>query len=178
MKLIVELFFALVLIVLLSPILLLISLLIILIDWHSPFFIQERLGRYKKMFTIIKFRSMKNGEITFFGKILRKTGMDEIPQLFNIMMGQMSFVGPRPLTAADVKRLNWETEYYNKRWSLKPGIVGLAQLSPVCHKKVSWWLDKQYIEKQGVKLDTKILLASVLIPFVGKTQLKKWMHKR
>lgn len=121
---------------------------------------------------------MLDGKITFFGKVLRKTGIDEIPQLINIVKGDMSFVGPRPLTKADIDRLQWNDPYYNKRWNLKPGIVGLAQLSPVCHKKMSWYLDKYYINEHTFGLDMKILTSSFLIPFVGKSQMKKWMHNR
>lgn len=121
---------------------------------------------------------MLNGEVTKFGRIMRRTGIDELPQLLNILMGQMSFVGPRPLTLADIERLEWNTAYYDQRWNLKPGIVGLAQLSPICHKKMSWFLDRYYIQKQNFILDVKILTSSALIPFVGKAQMKKWMHNK
>lgn len=121
---------------------------------------------------------MKDGEVTFVGRVLRRTGIDELPQLINILKGDMSFIGPRPLTLADIERLEWDSAYYEKRWELRPGIVGLAQLSPICHKKMSWYLDKYYIQEQSMLLDMKILFSSILIPFVGKSQMKKWMHNR
>ena len=162
----------------LLPILILVALLILLFEMKTPFFIQERIGRHKNPFKIIKFRTMKDGKITTLGKLFRKTGIDEIPQLINILKGDMSFVGPRPLTSADIERLGWDIDYYDRRWEFKPGIVGLAQLSPICHKKMSWYLDRHYIEQQNFMLDMKIITFSFLIPFVGKAQMKKWMHNR
>ena len=154
------------------------SALVFLSDFHTPFFTQYRLGKNKKVFKIIKFRSMLNGEVTKLGRFMRSTGIDELPQLLNIILMQMSFVGPRPLTKEDVERLQWTSTYYEQRWVIKPGIVGLAQLSPVCNKKISWFLDKTYIKKQSLYLDIQILLAAILIPFVGKKRIIKWLHKR
>lgn len=93
------------------------------------------MGAGKRDFTILKLRTMKNNEITFIGKIFRRTGLDELPQLWNILFGQMSFVGPRPLTKADAERLGWNDQFHAVRWKVKPGLTGLAQLSPVCHRK-------------------------------------------
>lgn len=119
---------------------------------------------------------MLNQKITPLGKVLRKTGIDELPQLVNILKGQMSFVGPRPLTAKDIKRLGWDSAYYNQRWSVRPGIVGLAQLTPVCHKKMSWFYDQLYIKSQSQWLDFKILVCATIIPIVGKQKVKNWIH--
>lgn len=166
------------LLLLLLPVLLIVGLVVFLWDFHTPLFIQNRLGKDKKPFKIIKFRTMLDGKITGVGRVLRATGMDELPQLLNIAIGQMRFVGPRPLTENDIERLGWDIPYYEIRWSVVPGIVGLAQLSPICHKKMSWFLDKQYIEQNCLKLDLKILAGSVLIPLVGKSQMIKWIHKK
>ena len=178
MKSLADFIIAFVALILILPIMLLVSLMIVLIDMQSAFFVQERLGKNKVPFKIIKFQTMKNGKITGLGNVLRKTGIDELPQLINILKGQMSFVGPRPLTNEDVTRLGWNEEYYSKRWNLKPGIVGLAQLSPICHKKMSWYLDRHYIQEQNFILDIKILAFSALIPVVGKAKMKKWLHSR
>lgn len=164
--------------VILLPVMVVVGLLIFLFDFRSPFFIQNRVGKKGLNFKIVKFRTMLNAEVTFLGRILRKTGVDELPQLWNILKGQMSFVGPRPLTQGDIDRLGWDTSYHKQRWDVKPGIAGLAQLSPVCHKKMSWFLDRYYIDKRNFVLDMKILTSSMLIPFVGKGRMKKWMHNR
>lgn len=175
MKTVFDLILALILSILSLPIMLIVILLILLLEQATPFFVQERLGKNKKHFRIYKLRTMKAGKITTIGRIIRKLGIDEIPQLINILKGQMSFIGPRPLTQADVIRLGWDLPYYNQRWSVKPGISGLAQLAPVCHKKMSWFMDKHYVEKQSILLDFKIIALSALVPFLGKAVVKKML---
>lgn len=119
---------------------------------------------------------MKNGQVTPLGKILRRTGIDELPQLLNIVFLDMSFVGPRPLTLSDVKRLDWDDDFHASRWTVKPGIVGLAQLSPVCNKKMSWFYDQLYVKHHNLWLDTKIFCASLFIPLLGKKKIQNWIH--
>ncbi|MBK9192399.1 MAG: sugar transferase [Crocinitomicaceae bacterium] len=145
-------------------------------DHQNPFFIQTRMGAGKRDFTILKLRTMKNNEITFIGKIFRRTGLDELPQLWNILFGQMSFVGPRPLTKADAERLGWNDQFHAVRWKVKPGLTGLAQLSPVCHRKMSWFFDQKYIQCSSFLLDMKIMISSVLVLFVGKQKAVKWLY--
>lgn len=178
MKTFFDFFFSLIGLLLSAPFLLIICLLILLIDHQNPFFYQPRLGKNKTTFQIIKLRTMKNNTITSFGKVLRRTGIDEIPQLVNILFGKMSFVGPRPLTDYDVKRLEWDGEYYAKRWNIKPGIIGLAQLSPICNKRASWMLDNKYLEHQSFKLDIKLIVHSFSIIFKGKTKVQNAFFKR
>jgi lipopolysaccharide/colanic/teichoic acid biosynthesis glycosyltransferase len=121
---------------------------------------------------------MKNGKVFFFGKILRKTGIDELPQLFNIIKGEMNFIGPRPLTNNDIERLSWNTKYHESRWSTKPGLTGLAQLSPICNKKMSFYLDKYYAENKSIILNFKIFYVSFLTLFIGKNKAKTILFKR
>jgi lipopolysaccharide/colanic/teichoic acid biosynthesis glycosyltransferase len=160
----------------LTPFLIMIVLIIWIVERKRAFFFQNRVGRNKKEFKIYKFRTMANDEITPIGKVLRRTGIDELPQLLNILKGEMSFVGPRPLTKSDILRLNWDADFFDKRWSVRPGIVGLAQLAPVCHKKMSWFYDQLYLKKQNLYLDFKILAAAAIIPVVGKQTVKNWIH--
>lgn len=120
---------------------------------------------------------MKSGRITLIGRILRKTGIDELPQLFNIAMGEMNFVGPRPLTIADIQRLGWDRLNYDSRWSINPGITGFAQLVNVCDANVSWECDQSYIERRSAILDLKIIGQSMLVPFIGKKNAKQLIHK-
>jgi len=158
------------------PVMIISSIVILIFDRQNPLFFQERIGLNKKVFTIIKLRSMKNGHITKPGRILRKTGIDELPQLFNIIFTDMSFVGPRPITQFDIDRLGWNGNYYASRWQVRPGITGLAQISKSCHKKMSWFLDKKYVQCNNFLLDFKIIFSSFAILFVGKIKVKKWLH--
>ena len=119
---------------------------------------------------------MKNNKVTKLGSLFRKTGIDELPQLLNIISTSMSFVGPRPLTQDDIIRLGWNDEYHTSRWKCRPGLTGLAQLSPSCNKRMSWFLDKKYIQCNSILLDFKILFSSFAVLFLGKKQVIKWMH--
>jgi lipopolysaccharide/colanic/teichoic acid biosynthesis glycosyltransferase len=176
LKILIDLIGAFLGLVLTFPLLIVAMILIIIFDRQNPIFIQGRLGKSKLIFQIIKLRTMKNNQVTTLGNFLRKTGIDEIPQLLNILFLQMSFVGPRPLTQADIERLGWNDSYHQTRWNGRPGITGLAQLSPICHKKMSWFLDKKYIHCQNILLDLKIVFSSIAVLFVGKKKAVQWMH--
>ena len=169
--------FAFILLIVLIPVTLMTSLAIIILTGLLIFFIQERVGLDRRTFKIYKFRTMRNGKINFTGKVLRKTGIDEIPQLLNIMGGTMAFVGPRPLTEADIKRLEWNTTEHNERWAVKPGITGMAQLINVCDKNITWENDIAYVRNKSTRLDLKVLRQSLLIPFIGKSKTKNLLHK-
>lgn len=169
--------FALLLLLLLSPVLIIAFLLILLFDQQSPVFLQERIGLNKVPFTIVKLQTMKGGKATFVGKVMRKTGIDELMQLVNIVKNEMAFVGPRPLTDFDIKRLEWDTEEYQSRWSVLPGITGQAQLVNVCDKNVSWEKDQEYIKNKSVILDLKIVFRSMLVPILGKEKGKQLINK-
>ena len=111
---------------------------------------------------------MKNSSITSEGKIIRKLGLDELPQIVNIIKGEMSFIGPRPLTEFDINRLGWNIADYNQRWSVKPGITGSAQLSKVCSADLSMKNDLFYVKHRSFLLDAKIFIKSLVVPFIGK----------
>ena len=164
-------------IIILSPIILVMTIISFACNGGGVLFKQTRLGKNKKHFTILKLRTMTDGKITSLGKVLRNLGLDELPQLINIARGEMNFIGPRPLTLYDVKRLGWDDKYHFKRWSVKPGITGLAQLSPVCNKKISWQKDSFYVDNHNFKLNLSILIRSLLIPIFGKNKLSKLKSK-
>jgi lipopolysaccharide/colanic/teichoic acid biosynthesis glycosyltransferase len=162
--------FAAIILVFLLPLLLGVGLVLWLFGKGPIIFKQNRVGLLKKEFTILKFRTMTDGKISTFGNILRKTGIDELPQLLNILKGEMAFVGPRPLTQEDIDRLYWNDIKYQKRWSVKPGITGWAQLIKICDKDLSMSRDLSYVEKKCLWLDLKIILQSVIIPIFGKNK--------
>lgn len=168
---------SLILIIILFPLFLLISL-IVLIDAGSPvIFRQYRVGKDNKLFYIYKFRTMRRGVrnvataeltdsekyITKSGRILRKTSLDELPQLVNVLIGDMSFVGPRPLIPEE-KEIRALRKDYNV-YSVRPGITGWAQIngrdSLSIEEKALF--DKEYIDKQSILFDIKILFRTVLV---------------
>ena len=153
-----------------SPLLLLLSIAIIALDGFPIIFFQPRLGKNKIFFNIIKFRTMKIGDSksseddeirqTLLGKLLRKTSLDELPVLINVLKGDMSLVGPRPLLIKYSKRFN---SFQNRRHEVLPGITGLAQING--RNQISWEekfnYDVQYINEHNLLLDIKILLKTI-----------------
>ena len=162
-------------IIILSPLFLVVSILILAGDGAPVFFRQERVGKNGKNFTVYKFRTMKNGigdvatsdlndaeeKITRTGKILRSTSIDELPQLFNILNGTMSLVGPRPLIPAE-KEIHELRNKYNV-YSVTPGMTGWAQVNgrDNISNETKALLDKEYVEKQSFMFDIKIIFMTV-----------------
>jgi len=162
------------LIIILLPILFLISIIVLFIDGWPIIFRQKRLGKNCREFIMIKFRTMNNNlkgnnkldqdRITKLGKIMRKTSMDELPTLFNVLMGSMSLVGPRPLLISYLKRFN---NIQLKRLEVLPGITGLAQIKG--RNSLSWEkkfkYDTYYVDSHNMCLDLKILIQTVSLVF-------------
>lgn len=144
---------------------------------------QVRLGKDKKPFTIYKLRSMyvdaekygpkwadkDDSRITKVGRFIRKTRIDEIPQLFNIIKGDMGIVGPRPERPSFTMQFNREIPGFINRLNVKPGLTGLAQVNGGYDIKPGrkYELDMEYIDKMGFFLDLKIMLKTVYIVFTG-----------
>jgi len=176
-KRIFDFFCALFLLLLFSPLLVMVALIIKVTSPGDVFFKQKRLGLDGKIFWMLKFRSMipnavnigsgmfveENDErITWIGKILRKTSIDELPQLLNVLRGDMSLVGPRP---APLHHQNKYDERQRKRLNVKPGITGWAQVNG---RLVLYWperieLDLRYIENYSFWLDLEILLKTAAV---------------
>lgn len=167
-KPILDFILAFLLIIIFSPIILIVALLIKLKLGSPILFTQERPGLNGKIFRIYKFRTMSDerdskGDLLSdklrlkgFGKFIRKSSLDELPQLFNVLKGEMSFVGPRPLLVEYLKLYNQEQA---KRHNVKPGITGWAQVNG--RNAISWEekfkLDVYYVEHINFMLDCKIL---------------------
>jgi lipopolysaccharide/colanic/teichoic acid biosynthesis glycosyltransferase len=155
-----------------------IIVLIIKIGYNHPIlFTQIRLGRYKKTFRIYKFQTLIDDKPTKLGAALRKTGLDELPQFINVLKGEMSIIGPRALTAPDVNRLGWNSNFYVLRWAVKPGISGFAQLYGGQSKRTSWFWDKEYIKQSNANLDFCIVMISFLMNIFGKTRIRRLIFK-
>ena len=165
-KRIFDFFFSFFFLLISSPILITFILLIILFDFHSPFFIQERSGLNGKKIKIIKLQTMKvfDGKlkITKLGRLLRLTKIDELPQLFNLLLGNMSLIGPRPLYLEFNQYLK---KNHKLRLSVKPGITGLAQIrvkdSTDWNKKFNF--DVIYIRRNNLKLDFYIFFETIIM---------------
>jgi exopolysaccharide biosynthesis polyprenyl glycosylphosphotransferase len=181
-KRLIDIIFSLLAIVILSPILLLIALLIKLTSKGPVLFIHRRVGRDEKEFKFYKFRSMycdkcdwgetgvwttandEKTRITAFGKFIRKTNLDELPQLFNILKGDMSFVGPRPELPKLVEKFEGEIPEYFRRHRVKTGLTGWAQVNGLkgdssIEDRVKY--DIYYIENWSLWFDLKIIIKTV-----------------
>ena len=169
-----DIFLSLCAVLVLSPILLLLTVIGAFAMKGNPFFTQERPGKDEKIFKLIKFRTMtcekdKEGKLlpddvrlTKYGKFLRSTSLDELPELFNILKGDMSIIGPRPLM---VRYLPLYSEEQRKRHNVRPGLSGLAQVKG--RNSVSWddrmQLDVDYVHGLSFMMDVKILIMTVII---------------
>ena len=170
------------------PFWILVAIIIKLSDKGPAIYSQERIGKNGKPFIIYKFRSMymdaekrsgpqwateNDPRITPIGRILRKSRIDEIPQLWNVLKGEMSVVGPRPERQYFIDMLSKEIPWYVKRLKMKPGITGWAQVK---HKydetiedvKIKVMYDLYYFENMSILLDLKIIFRTILVVFTGK----------
>jgi lipopolysaccharide/colanic/teichoic acid biosynthesis glycosyltransferase len=160
------------------PAMTVVALAILLEDGFPLLFRQERLGAARRPFTILKFRSMRDGEITRVGRILRRTGLDELPQFINILRGEMSAVGPRPLTAADTARLGWSQPRFDFRWRVPPGLTGLAQVMGTGAPHLSLHLDRAYLIRRSLLLDLRLISLSFAINALGKRRVRETLARR
>lgn len=168
--------------IVLSPVYLIVAVLVRVKLGSPVIFHQERPGYHEKIFTLCKFRTMtdardEHGELlpdpvrlTKLGRLLRKTSLDELPELWNIFKGDMSLIGPRPLL---VSYLPWYTEREKKRHSVRPGLTGLAQVSG--RNFIEWdkrlEKDVEYVEHISFLLDLRILWRTVMVVFAKSDEV-------
>ncbi len=146
-------------------------------DGGPPLFFQTRIGRDRRPFTVVKFRSMSQQRVTRVGKVLRRTGLDELPQFINVARGEMSLVGPRPLTHQDLRRLGWDSPGYEWRFAAKPGITGLSQLLAGGGARFSRRLDRLYLKRQSLPLDVSLIAFSFAANLFGKRRIRRWARR-
>lgn len=159
-------------VIVLLPIILLISLILFLSNKSNPFFLQPRGGYKNSVFNIIKFKTMNDKKdnqgnllsddkrVTKFGKLLRKYSIDELPQLINVLKGDMSLIGPRPFHA---RYIELYSDRQKQRHNVRPGLTGWAQING--RNNITWAekfeLDLYYVENQSFKLDVSIIIKTI-----------------
>jgi undecaprenyl phosphate N,N'-diacetylbacillosamine 1-phosphate transferase len=167
------------------PIILISAILIILSSRGPLFFLQERLGKNGSVFKLYKFRTMTHkkrvvnreilkgdAEVTKIGYYLRRYKIDELPQIINIIKGEMSFIGPRPSMPSQVFEFNEDGKY---RIEVTPGLSGLAQVNGNIYLtwEERWKYDRQYVENMSFILDLKIALKTIGILILGEDKFIK-----
>lgn len=178
-KKVIDFIASLILIILLSPLLILVIIVLSITNQGKPFFFQQRPGKNGKIFTIIKLKTMNNKKdsngnllpdekrLTKVGGFIRKTSLDEIPQLINVLKGDMSLIGPRPLV---IRYLPFYTDKERLRHTVRPGITGLAQVNG--RNTIKWderlALDVDYVENLSFKQDLNIFYRTVLKVIVSE----------
>ncbi len=167
---------SLILFIVLLPLFILLTIILFIVNSGDPFFLQTRPGKNGKIFKLIKFRTMNNKKdhkgsllsdadrMTSIGQWLRKNSLDEIPQLLNVIKGDMSLIGPRPLLVEYIPLYN---NFQKRRHEVRPGITGWAQVNG--RNAISWdekfRYDVWYIDNSGFSLDMKIMFLTIIKVF-------------
>lgn len=181
-----DIFFSAAGLIVLMPVLLISAILLEVFMPGPLFFKQQRVGKNGRLFNILKFRSMKVDKaleashdftrdaerMTPFGKLLRRTKIDELPQLWNVLVGDMSLVGPRPTVKEQTDKYN---DYQRQRLNMRPGMTGLAQVNG--NVSLTWderfVYDIEYVNNFSVLLDIRILCKTVLVVIMGEEKFKR-----
>jgi lipopolysaccharide/colanic/teichoic acid biosynthesis glycosyltransferase len=160
-----------------SPVITAVTVAILLDDGGPVLFRQIRLGRGRRPFEILKFRSMRDGRVTRVGRLLRATGLDELPQFINMLRGDLSAVGPRPVTAEDATRYGWTGPDADLRWTINPGLTGLGQLAGRSPAD-ALALDRTYVRDRNLLLDCRLIAISFVVNVVGKSRARRLFFGR
>lgn len=159
-----------------APVMAAVAIAVLIDDGRPLFFRQQRIGYRRRPFSILKIRTMRDGRTTRVGRVLRATGLDEVPQLVNVLSGEMSAVGPRPLTESDVARLGWTGEAFDFRWEAKPGLTGLAQIVGPTLPIEALELDRTYAGSWNPLLDCRLIALSFAVNVFGKVRVQQFVR--
>jgi len=160
-----------------APVMAAVAVAVLIDDGRPLFFRQRRVGFRRRPFSILKIRTMRDGRTTRVGRVLRATGLDEVPQLLNILAGEMSAVGPRPLTESDVARLGWTGAAFDFRWEAKPGLTGLAQIVGAASNIEALELDRAYAGNWNPLLDCQLIALSFAVNLLGKRRVQQMLRR-
>ena len=192
LKYILDFFVAIIGVIVTSPLMAVIAIAIKIEDGGEVLLRQNRTGRYGNKFVCYKFRSMKSGDVPFdkhkpvikdnnsnvtkVGRVIRKFKLDELPQIFNVLKGDMCFIGPRPLLPVyDNEYEEWELI----KFEMRPGLTGLSQVRGNGHLsiKARKYYDAYYVTHASLLLDIKIIFKTVAVLFVGERRFLKHVSK-
>jgi len=160
-----------------GPVMACVAAAILLDDGRPVLFRQARLGRGRRTFAIVKFRSMRDGRVTRVGHALRAMGLDELPQFLNILRGDLSAVGPRPVTPDDARRFGWTGPSAAPRWLEQPGLTSLAQLAGRSPRE-SLHLDRCYARHRSFAFDCRLIAMSFVVNVLGKSRARRLLFGR
>jgi len=159
-----------------APVMAIVAIAVLIDDGRPLFFRQQRIGYRRRPFSILKIRTMREGRTTRVGRVLRATGLDEVPQLVNVLSGEMSAVGPRPLTESDIARLGWTGAAFDFRWEAKPGLTGLAQIVGPTLPIDALELDRTYAGSWNPLLDCRLIALSFAVNVFGKVRVQRFVR--
>jgi lipopolysaccharide/colanic/teichoic acid biosynthesis glycosyltransferase len=160
-----------------GPLMLCVAGAILVEDGRPVLFRQARLGRGRRVFEILKFRSMRDGRVTRVGRVLRASGLDELPQFLNILRGDLSAVGPRPVTEEDARRFGWTGPSAAARWRVNPGLTGLGQLAGRSPRE-QLRLDRGYARRRTILFDCRLIAMSFVVNLLGKSRARRLLFGR
>jgi lipopolysaccharide/colanic/teichoic acid biosynthesis glycosyltransferase len=160
-----------------GPVVVLAAIVIKVDDGGDVLFWQHRLGCGRMPFSVPKLRTMSGGAVTRAGRWLRPTGLDELPQFWSVLAGDMDLVGPRPLTEADAIRLAAQDPTFGARYRVRPGITGLAQVFGGRSAADCGRLDRLYSRRRTVLSDLVLLGLSVAINVVGRRRVRALLSR-
>ncbi len=146
-------------------------------DGAPILFKQERVGLHGEPFTVLKLRTMRAGRTTRVGDWLRNSGLDELPQLLNVLRGDMSLVGPRPLTSPHIRRLGWDQPRFGSRFGVVPGLTGPVQVLGAVSAADSAALERAYVRRGDVQTDLAILGATAVMFVAGRERVRRLLRQ-
>jgi undecaprenyl phosphate N,N'-diacetylbacillosamine 1-phosphate transferase len=144
-------------------------------DGGAPLTLTGRIGRDRRPFTELRFRSARDRQPTRVGIVLRRTGLEQLPQLINVLRGEMSLVGPQPLAPRDCPDVSRHQQEW--RFAVKPGITGLAQLLAPRGTRNAQRLDRLYVRRQSLTLDLQLLALAMAAHALGPPRIRRWMRR-
>jgi lipopolysaccharide/colanic/teichoic acid biosynthesis glycosyltransferase len=149
---------------------------VVLDDGLPVLFRQPRIGLDGSSFELLKLRTMRSGRVTRWGARLRESGLDELPQLVNVLRGEMAWVGPRPLTQSELVRMGWTGPAYRARSRVRPGLTGPVQVFGSASPDEAEKLEAAYLAHKSVVLDLTLVSLTATMVVFGKGRVRRFLR--